>query len=212
MYLFGWKGGCLFHRRTDCPPSPDCTDATAGRLRPAMWKAPLLLVFAVLAGLTAGACGSGSLDTAFGGTWTGTLKNVYTDDDGGFSGAGFGTNEQLIVTVAGNSAQLSGVCGDVTLTGGSVVMTGSGNAATLPSETVACQFAGFCPGPSLGDGPGPDAGTGAVTYSSGMVTLSNAAPPQLTMALTGRFMIPCSDTIGYPEVNVTTTFMGAQSP
>ncbi len=178
-----------------------------------MWKAPLLLVFAVVAGLMAGACGSGSLNTAFDGTWTGTLMSVYTEDDGGFSGSvgGSGAYGQLIVTVSGSSAQLSGVCGGET-SGGSVVVTGSGNAATLPSETVACQFAGFCPGPSLGDGPGPDAGTGTVIYSSGMVTLSNAAPPQLAMSLTGRFMIPCSDTMGYPEVNVPTTFMGFQSP
>jgi hypothetical protein len=177
-----------------------------------MWKAALLLAFTVAAGLMIGACGSGSLNTAFDGTWTGTLMNVYTEEDGGFSGAVSGTNEQLIVTVAGSSAQLSGVCGGVTLTGGSVVLTGSGNAATLSSETIACEFTGVCPGPELGDGPGPDAGTGAVIYSSGMVTLSDLTPPQLSMTLTGKFMMPCPATIGYPEVNVTTTFMGAQSP
>jgi hypothetical protein len=177
-----------------------------------MWKAPLLLAFAVVTGLMGSACGSGALNTAFDGTWTGTLMNVYTDDDGGFSGAVSGTNEQLLVTVAGSSAQLVGVCGGVTLTGGSVVLTGSGNAATLSSETVACEFAGVCPGPELGNGPGPDAGTGTVIYSSGMVALSNLTPPQLTMTLMGKFMMPCPGTIGYPEVNVTTTFMGAQSP
>jgi len=177
-----------------------------------MWKAPLPLAFAVVAGLMIGACGSGSLNTAFNGTWTGTLTDNYTESNGEFAGTGSGSGEQLIVTVAGSSAQLVGVCGGEEWAGGSVVVTGSGNAATLSSETVACQFAGFCPGPSLGNGPGPDAGTGTVIYSSGVVTLSNAAPPQLSMTLTGKFMMPCPGTIGYPEVNVTTTFMGAQSP
>ncbi len=180
-----------------------------------MWKAALRLALAVVVG----ACGSGSLlSTAFGGTWTGTMSELYTDDDGGFSGAAGGTNEQLVITVSGGAAQIIGACDLIAPTESSVVLTGTGNVATLSSETVACEWTQSCDifccpaGVSPPTGPMPDAGTGAVSYSSGVVTLSNATPPQLTMTLTGQFMIPCMGTSGYPEVNVTTTFMGVRSP
>jgi hypothetical protein len=151
-------------------------------------RLPLLL--GVLGALMASACGgstppSASFNSAFAKTWNGGAT-ILLPDVGSTPNAP-GWTGQVVVTVSGASASVSGLCWDGT---GAITLTGSGNSGTWTGSMSCPGFLSYC-------GPGNNTGQLITTLTSATVTLQSTGGP-LGLSIQGAGTATCG--------GVSTTF------